>query len=240
MVDISSQVDLGGQDLIVRDLYVNASAPGQAGTDISTTDLTALAGVTAGTAASNKVVILGATKNISTITTATITTISNTTFLGSTMSLAGAASLGTTLNVAGAVSNATTLNTVGNMTGSGSILSSAATGGIGYATGAGGSVTQAGSTSTAVTLNTESGIITLLGGSVATAGTIQFPLVNSNLGTSDNVVVNATGTNLASLVSLNACVPAAGTGQIVMRNVSGASILGTGAIQFSIYKGVQA
>lgn len=65
MVDQSRQIDLGGMDLVVRDLYVNAATPGAAGTDIGTTDLTALAGITAGTTSASKAVIVDASKNVS-------------------------------------------------------------------------------------------------------------------------------------------------------------------------------
>lgn len=63
---MAQKIDLGGNDVIVNSLLVGASSPGQSGTDIGTTDLTALAGVTAGTVTASKVVIVDASKNAST------------------------------------------------------------------------------------------------------------------------------------------------------------------------------
>lgn len=71
--------DLGGNTLVVDNIKIGATAPGQAGTDISTTELGFIDGVTAGTAAASKAVVLNASKGISTITSATITTLTSTT-----------------------------------------------------------------------------------------------------------------------------------------------------------------
>jgi hypothetical protein len=72
MTNRSKQIDLGGNDLIVNSLLVGASAPGQAGTDIGTTDLTALAGVTAGTVTASKVLIVDSGKKLSGLLNATL------------------------------------------------------------------------------------------------------------------------------------------------------------------------
>jgi len=76
MTDPSYQVDLGGNDLIANNLYIGATGPGQAGSLLNVTDLT---GITPGTAAANKSVVLGASKEIATITTATVTNLTSTT-----------------------------------------------------------------------------------------------------------------------------------------------------------------
>lgn len=57
------QIDWGGMDLIVRDVKL-ASKPRAAQTDITSTDLTALAGVTAGTQAASKALIANASAQI--------------------------------------------------------------------------------------------------------------------------------------------------------------------------------
>jgi hypothetical protein len=57
-----------------------------------------------------------------------------------------------------------------------SIKSQGATQGIGYATGAGGTVTQATSKSTAVTLNTVTGAITMNNAALAAATIVSFTL----------------------------------------------------------------
>src|SRR5258707_5417994 len=75
-------IDLGGNTVIVDHLKVGATAPGQTGTDISTTEISYLGTVIAGTAQASKAVVLGASKDIATITSATITTLTSTTIAG--------------------------------------------------------------------------------------------------------------------------------------------------------------
>jgi hypothetical protein len=83
-----------------------------------------------------------------------------------------------------------------SLTMTGAITSSSATGGIGYATGAGGAVTQAGSRTTAVVSNTVCGSITL----VSAAGTTSwqtFQVTNSTVAATDTIiVVQKSGTDL--------------------------------------------
>jgi len=74
--------DMGGSDLLVNSVSVGATAPGQAGTSLSGAELTVLDGVTPGTATASKAVVLGASKNIATITSATITTLTTTGIAG--------------------------------------------------------------------------------------------------------------------------------------------------------------
>lgn len=78
----------------------------------------------------------------------------------------------------------------------GAILSMGATGGIGYATGAGGAVTQAASRTTNVTLNAVTGDITLV--SAAGSATLQsFTVSNTTVAATDTVhVVQKSGTDL--------------------------------------------
>lgn len=75
----SNQYDLGGQTLIVDGLRVGATRPGQTGSELTGTEITLLDGITPGTATANKAVVLDSNKNISTITSATITTLNSTT-----------------------------------------------------------------------------------------------------------------------------------------------------------------
>lgn len=71
----------------------------------------------------------------------------------------------------------------------GSAVSSLATGGIGYATGAGGVVTQLTSRTTGVTLNTVTGAITLV--SAAGSATPQtFTVTNSTVAATDVIILN--------------------------------------------------
>lgn len=76
---------------------------------------------------------------------------------------------------------------------SGSIKSTAATSGVGYATGAGGVVTQGTNRTTGVTLNTVSGAITLfsqVNTAVSGATAQTFTVTNSAVAATDTVIVN--------------------------------------------------
>lgn len=73
---MAQKIDLSGNDLVIGDIFAGASTPGSAGTDIGTADLSAIAGVTAGTVAASKAVIVDASKNIGafgTVTAASLT-----------------------------------------------------------------------------------------------------------------------------------------------------------------------
>src|SRR5882724_1586219 len=88
--------------------------------------------------------------------------------------------------------------TVGGTT-PGNIAIAAAPGTLGYTTGAGGSVTQGTSGTTAVTLNTATGIVTLFGNSLATVTGYSFAITDSIVGIADSVIVNPTTASFAAL-----------------------------------------
>ncbi len=77
----------------------------------------------------------------------------------------------------------------GNQSATGSILSSHATAGVGYATGAGGTVTQITSRTTGVTINKASGAITLFS-AAGSATPATFTVTDSAVAATDVVVVN--------------------------------------------------
>lgn len=84
----------------------------------------------------------------------------------------------------------------GNVAVVGSILSSTAQGGVGYATGAGGSVTQGTNRTTGVTINTVSGAITLIS-AAGSATPASFTVTNSTVAATDVVIVSQkSGTDL--------------------------------------------
>jgi hypothetical protein len=94
------------------------------------------------------------------------------------------------------VANILTMTRAGATTFSGSARSTSATGGIGYATGAGGAVTQGTSRTTGVTLNNVCGAITLF--TAAGSATWQsFTVTNSAVAATDTIIVNQrSGTDL--------------------------------------------
>lgn len=79
---MGTRYNLGGNDLVVNELYIGATTPDAAGTELTGTNLGVLAGVTAGTATASKAVVLDSSKGIATITSATITTLTSTTIAG--------------------------------------------------------------------------------------------------------------------------------------------------------------
>lgn len=80
--------------------------------------------------------------------------------------------------------------TAGNILSSGAITSNSATAGVGYRTGAGGAVTQLTDKSTAVTLNTITGEITMSGVQLSGDATVSFTLNNSSIANTDVIILN--------------------------------------------------
>ena len=107
---------------------------------------------------------------------------------------------------------------------------------LGYTTAAQGTVTQATSKSTAVTLNKSAGQITMDAASLATVTNVTFTLTNSLLSAKDVLILNVTnGTSGA----YNAWVSSmgAGTATITLRNISGSTLSEAVVINFAIIHG---
>lgn len=134
--------------------------------------------------------------------------------------------------------NYTVTHSSGTLTFSGAVLSSGA-GGIGYATGAGGIVTQATSKSTGVTLNKLCGSITMNNAALAADTTVQFTLTNSTIAAGDLIILNQlSGGTLNGYILNGAC--SAGSAIIYVRNASAGSLSDTPVIAFAVIKGVTA
>lgn len=119
------------------------------------------------------------------------------------------------------------------------ILSVGPTSGIGYATGAGGAVTQATNKSTAVTLNKVSGQITTNNAALASVTTVFFTLTNSAIAATDTISINLKGGNAtAATYSVRAEAIAAGSCIIVVKNDSGGSLSEALVLNFNVIKGV--
>lgn len=108
--------------------------------------------------------------------------------LAGNVNFGGAAFVQGTLQVNGA----SVLQNVGagNVTSSGAVLSSSASGGTGYTTGAGGAVTQLTSRSTGVTLNTVTGAITGINTSLAATTAVTFTVTDSAVAATDKILVH--------------------------------------------------
>lgn len=110
-----------------------------------------------------------------------------------------------------------------------------ATSEIGYAAAAQGAVTQLTSKSTAVTLNTSAGVITMNNASLATATNATFTLNNSIISAKDAVVLTiASGQTTPGSYNVFANALAAGTVSITLRNISGGTLSEAIVVNFAI------
>jgi hypothetical protein len=109
---------------------------------------------------------------------------------------------------------------------------------IGYAAAAQGAVTQATSKSTAVTLNTSAGQITMNNASLATVTNVVFTLNNSLISSKDVLITNvAGGAATAGTYNVFVSTLAAGSATIVLRNISGGTLSEAVVINYAIIHG---
>ena len=123
------------------------------------------------------------------------------------------------------------------------ILISASDKGIGYATGAGGAVTQATNRTTGVTLNTITGTITTNNASLAAEGTAKFTVTNSAVAIGDTVVVSQQSGSNSGGTLVSVTTVAAGSFQIAVHNgnvAAGTAETGAILINFAVIKAVSA
>lgn len=116
---------------------------------------------------------------------------------------------------------------------------STATGGIGYSTGAGGTVTQATSKATGVSLSKASGAITMNAAALAAGTIVSFVLTNTAIAATDVLILNHISGGTVGSYLLNAQC-AAGTATINVRNETAGSLSEAIVIQFVLIKGVNA
>ena len=106
---------------------------------------------------------------------------------------------------------------------------------LGYAAAAQGTVTQATSKSTAVTLNKSAGQITMNNASLATATNATFTLNNSTISANDAVILTISGgQTTAGSYNVFANSLAAGSVSITLRNISGGSLSEAIVINFAV------
>jgi len=113
-----------------------------------------------------------------------------------------------------------------------------ATAEIGYSTAAQGTVTQATSKSTGVTLNKSCGQITMNAANLATLTNVSFTLTNSLISTRDVLITNISG-GAATSGTYNVFVSTmgAGTATIVVRNISSGDLAEAVVINYAIIHG---
>lgn len=96
---------------------------------------------------------------------------------------------------------------------------------LGYTTAAQGTVTQATSKATAVTLNKSAGRITLNGAALAGNTAVTFTLNNTLISSNDILVLNVSAGSVADATTYTTYVSSLGTGTavITLRNLTGTS-----------------
>jgi hypothetical protein len=141
----------------------------------------------------------------------------------------------TTTSTIGPATSITSLTATGAITAGGAITSTG-TGGIGYATGAGGAVTQGSSRTTGVTIDKRCGAITMFT-AAGSATAASFTVTNSTVGANDVIILNqASGTNLYNLL-----VTAVSAGSFIITFfTTGGTTSDTPVINFAVIDGVAA
>ena len=141
-----------------------------------------------------------------------------------------------TMDTAGTSATRLTITSAGT-TATGSMLSSSATAGIGYTTGAGGSVTQLTTKSTGVTLNTATGQITLSNASLGGNTSVSFTFTNSAIGANDIPVfaIKSGATVGDYYIQIDAVT--AGACTVTLRNNTGGGLSEAVVLQYYIAKG---
>ena len=109
----------------------------------------------------------------------------------------------------------------------------------GYITGEGGTVTQATSKSTAVTLSKKCGTITMNNAALAADTIVSFTLTNTTIAATDVVVLNHASGGTAGKYALNAQA-AAGSASINVTNISAGALSEAIVIRFAVIKAVAA
>ena len=107
----------------------------------------------------------------------------------------------------------------------------------GYVAGEGGTVTQATSKSTGVTLSKKCGQITMNAAALAADTTVSFTLTNTEVVATDIIILNHVSGGTAGSYLLNAQA-GSGSASINVRNVTGGSLSEAIVIGFAIIKAV--
>jgi hypothetical protein len=146
------------------------------------------------------------------------------------------------LNAAGSDSNIDILyrpKGTGNTRFTTGLRSEGATHGIGYGTGAGGTVAQATSKSTGVTLSKACGQITMHSATLTAGTNVSFTLTNTAIAAGDLLVLNHVSGGTVGAYALNAQC-GAGSAVINVRNLTAGNLGEAIVIGFALVKGVTA
>lgn len=117
-----------------------------------------------------------------------------------------------------------------------SLFEAAAGSALGVVTAQTGSVTQASSKSTGVTLNNVAGTITMNNASLAAAAEVTFTVTNSKVSAGDVIVVNHGTAGTGGTYLVQAHTIADGSFKITVGNVSGSGAAEAIVLNFMIFK----
>lgn len=121
----------------------------------------------------------------------------------------------------------------------GAVKSSSVSGGIGYATGAGGSITQQTSKSTAVSIDKISGEIVMNAAALNAGVSVQFTVNNTSIAAGDVVILNIASGASASSYQATIDAVAANSFKINLRNFTGGNLSEAVVLNFAIIKAVK-
>lgn len=130
------------------------------------------------------------------------------------------------------------LDASGNFLAVAKITSSGPTGGIGYATGSGGTVTQATSKTTGVTLNTVTGQITMNAAALAGGAKVSFAVSDTAVAATDGVAPWIVSGGTANAYRVNVTAVGASTFTLTVENITAGSLSEAPVIGFAVVKGV--
>ena len=109
---------------------------------------------------------------------------------------------------------------------------------LGYTAAAQGTVTQATSKSTGVTLNKSAGRITMNGALLASNTAVSFTLTNTVISTNDAIIVNVSGGGTVGAYTVYISSMTSGSAVITLRNMTGGDLSEAVIINFAILHGV--
>jgi hypothetical protein len=119
-------------------------------------------------------------------------------------------------------------------------IKSSGLGGVGYATGAGGTVTQGTNKATAVILDKPCGTITMHGAALNAGVIVSFTLTNSCIAAGDVVIIQHESGGTLGAYTVAANTTAAGSCVITFRNATAGNLTETPVLRYAIIKATAA
>ena len=113
-------------------------------------------------------------------------------------------------------------------------------GGLGYGTGSGGTVTQITNKNTGVTINKTNGQIVTAAGSITAGTPANFVVTNSTVAATDTIIVHRASGGTASAYTIGCDAVAAGSFRVYIDNITGGALNEVLTLNFAVIKAVTA